>query len=238
VFCSSARKGTGSLRLSVCMYVLLVLMSKEVWNEYYSKKSAVSRFIEYVNERYFSRVFEGNLVRIVGGVRGVHLLEAACGSGVLSARLAKRGAEVTLLDISRNALKIASENLDVHCARGTILKADILKMPMNEGSFDVVWNQGVIEHFDVPEDVVSEMLRVTKKDGYLVIFVPAFLSPLHFVYMFLTAVGRIDLWPFDRQIFYRSGYLKKVMEKAGCRGVKVRRIWASFGFSLVGYAKR
>lgn len=213
-------------------------MSKEVWNEYYSKKSSVSKFIEYVNEKYFSRVFENNLMSVVGDVKRLYILEAACGSGILSMRLAKKGARVVLLDISENALKIAFENLEKHYARGSVLKADILRMPMHCGSFDVVWNQGVIEHFDEPVDVVSEMLRMTKRRGYLVIFVPAFLSPLHFVYMFLIAVGRIDLWPFDRQIFYRTSYLKQVMECAGCKDVKVRRIWASFGFSLVGYARK
>lgn len=219
-------------------HVLLVLMSKDVWDEYYSKRNVVSRFIEYVNERYFSRVFERYLVKILGNVQGLRILEAACGSGVLSARLSTRGAQITLLDISENALKIACANLGEGCASGSVLKADILKIPADDGSFDVVWNQGVIEHFDEPENVVSEMLRVLKKKGAIVIFVPAFLSPLHFVYMFLTAVGRMDLWPFDRQIFYRKSYLEEVMEMAGCRDVRVRRIWASFGFSLVGYARK
>lgn len=210
-------------------------MSKNVWNEYYSKKSIASKVIEHVNESYFSRMFEVRILHIIGGAKGKFVMEAACGSGILSLRLAQKGAKVTVLDISENALKTARQNLNKHCEKSGIIKADILKMPFDDNMFDVVWNQGVIEHFAEPENVVAEMYRATKKGGYIVIFVPAHLSSLHFIYKILERTNRMDLWPFDRQMFYKKCYLKNVMERAGCRDVTVKKIVASFGFSIMGY---
>jgi SAM-dependent methyltransferase len=53
--------------------------------------------------------------------------------------------------------------------------ASILDMPMEDNTYDVTWNGGVIEHFEEAEQAraVSEMLRVTKPEGKVIIMVPS-----------------------------------------------------------------
>jgi|ETNmetMinimDraft_11_1059920.scaffolds.fasta_scaffold38945_2 2-polyprenyl-3-methyl-5-hydroxy-6-metoxy-1,4-benzoquinol methylase len=209
----------------------------EKWNSYYSKKSLVSRVIEWIIELYFSRAFEKDFKRITKNLKG-KIIEPGCGSGLMSSRLAKQGYEVTVLDITENALKTARSNFIKNKTNGEFVKADIFKMPFESETFDIVWNQGVIEHFDDIKGVVKEMNRLVKKDGYLVIFVPAYNSPLHLIYRILTILNLKKLWPFDDQIFFKKKQLFNVMKASGVDPVRVRRVKGSLFFSLVSYSRK
>jgi ubiquinone/menaquinone biosynthesis C-methylase UbiE len=112
-------------------------------------------------------------------------------------------------------------------------------MPFKKNSFDVVWNQGVLEHFKNPVPAMKEMYRVTKNGGYVIIYIPAFLSPLHLVWIFLSAFGLKKLWPFDEQDFYTRKQFKEFMRISGFKDFKIKRLWIkSLGFSQVGYVKK
>ena len=70
-----------------------------------------------------------------------------------SLHLAENGFRVTGVDWSRNGL-LAGRNL--YRREGLELdpvRADIRALPFRDGSFDFVWNAGVLEHFH-DEDVV------------------------------------------------------------------------------------
>lgn len=207
------------------------------WNSYYSKKSLTSRLIELIFESYFSGVFENELKRITKNLKG-KIIEPGCGSGIVSSRLAKQGYEVTVLDIAENALKTARSNFIKNKAKGTFVKGDILKMPFESETFDIVWNQGVIEHFDNTQGVIKEMNRIVKRNGYLVIFVPAHNSLLHLIYRILAFLNLKGLWPFDDQIFFKKKQLLNAMKSANVKHAEVRRVKGSLFFSLVGYSKK
>ena len=211
--------------------------SIDKWDSYYSKKGILSKIIESFMELYFSRVFERDLKRITKHTKG-KIIEPGSGSGIISARLAKQGYDVTILDLSENALKIAEKNFTKIKVKGDFVKGDIFDMPFEPETFDIAWNQGVIEHFDDIEDVVRKMDVLVKKNGYLVIFVPAYNSPLHLVYQVLSLLNLKSIWPFDDQIFFKKKQLINVMEGAGVRSVNVRRVKGSLRFSLVGYSKK
>jgi len=213
-------------------------MGKEKWDIYYTKKSPIVKFIEFVNEIYFSKIFELSFRSIVKSLNRKKILEAACGSGIMSSRIAKQGAAVTLLDISVNALNIAKYNFNKAGVSAEFIRGDILNMPFKNETYDIVWNQGVLEHFDNPEKVLKEMGRVTKKGGFIIAYVPAFFSPLHFIYLFLNLIKHKELWPFDEQIFFKKSQLKSAFEKAGFKNIKIYRLPLSIGFSMVGYCRK
>jgi 2-polyprenyl-3-methyl-5-hydroxy-6-metoxy-1,4-benzoquinol methylase len=207
------------------------------WEEYYHKKNFVARLIDVFITGYFSKVFERDLKHIIGIKRG-KILEPGCGSGIMSARLAKSGYDITVMDLSKNALNTAKVNFGKIGAKGYFVEGDIFKMPFKKESFDVVWNQGVIEHFDDVPLVVKKMNALVKNSGYLILYVPAHNSPLHLVYRILSALNLKRLWPFDDQIFFRKEELKAVMLKAGIKDPVVRSVPWNFFFSVVGYAKK
>ena len=116
-------------------------------------------------------------------------------------------------------------------------------MPIKDEQFDIVFNQGVMEHFRLAKmdasTGVKEMMRVLKKDGTLVVLVPAYFSPLFLVYKFFKLFNLIDKhWPYTDQDFLHKNELYSMMENAGCKNITVRRLWSSFFFSMIGYCKK
>jgi len=82
----------------------------------------------------------------------------------MSSRLAKQGYEVTVLDITENALKTARSNFIKNKTNGEFVKADIFKMPFESETFDIVWNQGVIEHFDdIKGPILTKLIEETNE---------------------------------------------------------------------------
>ena len=215
--------------------------SNAKWDIYYAKykkKAFVISLVEWVNKNYFIPVFMDELYKLVRKKEGLTILEPGCGSGLMSSYLAKKNI-VTVLDISEIALCVAKDNFNNKNARGEFVLGDLHNMSFRDDSFDVVWNQGVLEHFKDPTAAIKEMIRVTKRGGYIIIFIPAFLSPLHFIYFFLALCGLKNLWPFEEQEFFPAKTFKRFMRQAGCRNTEIKRLWfKSIGFSQVGYCQK
>ena len=81
------------------------------------------------------------------------ILEAGSGTGGLSQQLAKAGADVFVLDIVPACLQAARRK---GAAPGTLqgVVGDLFHCPFPDGAFDVVFNSGVMEHFE-PDDLLA-----------------------------------------------------------------------------------
>lgn len=210
-------------------------MRVEKWEQYYQKGGVIVNLIERINQFYFTKIFEKGLCPSDSSL----ILEPGCGSGLTSARLVEKGHKVFVLDISENALKTARQNFVKFNAPFFGVRADICHMPFKDSLFDMVWNQGVIEHFNNPEVVVREMFRLVKQNGKLVLYVPAFLSFLHIIYFCLNALKLDKLWPFDKQIFFKKSSLRHSMKLAGCNNILIKRmVFSTFNLSLKGVCKK
>src|SRR5947207_2563044 len=84
---------------------------------------------------------------------GAAILEAGVGSGWFSVAFALRGHRVTALDIAPEALenttRLASqvERLSGAKLHITTVCADLERLPLPPDSFDLVFNEGVVEHW-------------------------------------------------------------------------------------------
>ena len=96
------------------------------------------------------------------------VLECACGTGLLSAVIAPRCRRLTATDFSEKMLKKAEKN----CASFRTIRfaqADITALPFPDSSFDKVVAGNVIHLLDNPLTALSELNRVCKDGGMLVI---------------------------------------------------------------------
>lgn len=96
----------------------------------------------------------------------IKILDAGCGTGLVGGALAKLGAKtINGIDLSPGMLKQAG-NLHVY----TNLDTTDLSKPLEEetDSFDVVTCIGTLTHAHVGPEVLSEFVRVVKKDGWIV----------------------------------------------------------------------
>ena len=135
----------------------------------------LQRYVSLTGGTSISRHNLKTVLSILGQVEGKSILDAGCGTGLNSLPLAARGADVTLLDIAPEALAIAKTYFTARQLKAKYVEGSIFAMPFPDHSFDVVWNTGVIEHFepDVRKKAVTEMLRVMKPDGVFLTLNPS-----------------------------------------------------------------
>ena len=118
--------------------------------------------------------------KAVKGLNG-NVLDVACGTGDMVIELAKRGCMVTGIDLSEEMLSIArhkcrdvpwhvSTDAAVETCHGTSLQVgDAEALPFADGTFDAVTCAFGVRNFVHLEQGLSEMLRVLKPGGTMVI---------------------------------------------------------------------
>lgn len=99
------------------------------------------------------------------------ILDAGCGTGALLKLIENTNPESKLfgIDLSTICCSIAQNK-----SKAQILVGSIEKLPFPDNKFDIVICLDVLEYFSDPRTAISELVRVLKKDGTLVINVPAF----------------------------------------------------------------
>ena len=98
-------------------------------------------------------------------------LEVGCGRGSLSAYFADEGWDCSLLDLSEAAIQQARQAFHANGFKATFDIGDCLNLPYSEGTFDMVFSIGLLEHFKNFEKVISEQFRVLAPDGLFIGYV-------------------------------------------------------------------
>lgn len=93
------------------------------------------------------------------------VLDVACGTGDMVVALAKRGCTVTGIDLSKEMLDVARHKT----TSATFLLGDAEALPFPDGSFDAVTCAFGVRNFVHLELGLSEMLRVLKPGGRLLV---------------------------------------------------------------------
>jgi len=94
-------------------------------------------------------------------LRGARILDAGCGTGALAVEAAKRGADVTAVDISPTLIGIARERLPEKLGSGRIhfVAGDMLDR--KHGTFDHVVAMDSLIHYSLP-DMVGMLVRLSE----------------------------------------------------------------------------
>lgn len=178
------------------------------------------------------------LVSLLNAVTGHSALEAGCGSGKFSLSIASYGFHVTAMDYTWPPLKNISQlskALKIGNGRVSFVCGDITAMPFGDSSYDMAFNEGVVEHWlDKGERVavIREMVRVVRPGGLVVIYVPNGGHPFHEKWVRTGYPGYLSAPPMTLYDFKK---LKAEMEEAGLRDVEVDGIMASYSFNQWPY---
>ena len=111
------------------------------------------------------------VLELLGDVRGKRVLDAGCGGGFYSLWLSERGAEVTGVDSSKEMVRIAWEKASKRKLDARFLAGDITDLRIEDASFDLVLSTLVLMNVKDLEKAASELVRVTRDGGYLLISV-------------------------------------------------------------------
>jgi 2-polyprenyl-3-methyl-5-hydroxy-6-metoxy-1,4-benzoquinol methylase len=104
---------------------------------------------------------------------GHRFLEIGCAPGKMLAWVASElRADVSGLDYSARGLATARTLFQALGLTGDLRCEDLQQTTFAEGTFDVVYSAGLIEHFADPREIVNEHLRLVRPGGTAVITVP------------------------------------------------------------------
>lgn len=155
------------------------------------------------------------------------VVEVGAGSGRDSVALARRGARVTVVDYVMSSLGVIREQARAAGVEILCVCADGQRMPFRDRVFDLVFHQGLMEHFRDPLPLVRENYRVLRPGGHCLIDVPQ-------RYHIYTAVKHVliglNRWFAGWETEFSPGELAGVMRSVG---FEVRRIggdWMVPGF--------
>jgi ubiquinone/menaquinone biosynthesis C-methylase UbiE len=136
------------------------------WEEFWQRKQNVQKVYDN-SERIVSHIRD-----IIDDLNGKKILEVGAGTGRDSFLLAEAGAEVTVLDYADNSLFIIKNILHDTPVKLDLIKGDAFQLPFKANSFDLVFHQGLLEHFEEPQLILNENFRILKNNGLLLVDVP------------------------------------------------------------------
>jgi SAM-dependent methyltransferase len=157
-----------------------------------------------------------------GDVTGRRVMEVGAGSGRDLLGLARAGATGVVLDYSPASLAIVKRLAGEQGIPVLLVQADALNMPFRDGTFDVVFHQGLLEHFRDPMPLMRENARVTARGGRVVVDVP---QTFHLYTVMKQVLIALDRWFAGWETQFTPGGLEAVCVRAGLRVKRTYGDW-------------
>ena len=156
---------------------------------------------------------------------GRRALDVGCGEGAFAAELAAAGAEVVGVDVAEEPLRRARAR---HPGLDLRLLAAETGWELPDSSFDLVWAGEVIEHVADTTGWLSELRRVLRSGGSLVLSTPS----VGWRELLAAALsGRAFAERFDPRAdhlrFYSAATLRGLLEDFGFQEIEISRLAGS-----------
>ncbi|MBU3912630.1 MAG: methyltransferase domain-containing protein [Nanoarchaeota archaeon] len=146
-----------------------------------------------------------------GSFSNLEVIEVGAGSGTNSILFAKRGAKVTILDYSKQALKRSKEFFKRNNCEAEFILADALKLPKKlKGKYDVAMSFGLAEHFQDTEriKVIKSHMDLMGSRGIVLISVPNKINPPYRIHKFI--MESLGFWKFGEEYPFSRQEFKKI----------------------------
>jgi len=99
-----------------------------------------------------------------------YVLDVACGPGILSAAIAKAAREVVAFDLTPEMLKKAAQRCgEAGVGNVSFREGNAAELPFANSTFDAAVTRLSVHHFQRPDRVMSEIFRVLRPGGRLVV---------------------------------------------------------------------
>ena len=196
----------------------------ESWKPFYRKgnlswydpKKADRNFVQRFSEsEWITRLLALSEIPLQG-----RILEAGCGTGMYSVALSLLGYRLEAFDYNEEALQIA-EDLAGRVFQGEspvkFYQNNLLKMTAGSNTYDLVFNQAVLEYFNDPSDrkkIYREMARAAKPGGAVAVMVQHTAHPFRKFWEKMGWRGYADQPPVT---LLDAKTLKNELEEAGLR---------------------
>ncbi|EKE16384.1 MAG: S-adenosylmethionine (SAM)-dependent methyltransferase [uncultured bacterium] len=192
----------------------------EFWDEQSIIKELKKHIESARNERFVSNI----TAKFIKPDKTKKILEGGCGRGHFVYSLKYNGYDAYGVDFAKETIKkinLVMPDLKVNIG-------DVRHLDFPDNFFDGYWSLGVIEHFfEGYDEILSEMKRVIKKNGYLFLTFPH-MSFLRKLKMKMGLYPPFNANVFDMNLFYHFALdpakVKSDLEKLGFRMVYSRQL--------------
>jgi len=103
--------------------------------------------------------------RIAAAHPGGKLLEVGCSMGNDTIQFARRGMQVSGVDLTEAAIELINKRFALYGLSGDFRVADAEKLPFADATFDAVYSFGVLHHTPDTAGSIEEVRRVLKPGG-------------------------------------------------------------------------
>lgn len=195
----------------------------EHWQRFWDQAEAIDLDEVYDND--------GRLVREItrllgleqrGDLVGVRILEVGAGSGRDAVALARAGAEVVTLDYVGGSLDLTAKAAAQSAVTVHPVCGDGLGSPFADGTFDVVFHQGLLEHFRDPGPLLRDNIRILRPGGCLVVDVP---QTFHYYTLGKQILIALNRWFAGWETQFTVGQLERLMAAEGLDHVRSYGDW-------------
>lgn len=170
--------------------------------------------------------FEQTFIQVLGMeiCQSGRFIDVGCGGGILTEALARRGYQITGLDISEGALRAARRHAATSGVKVEYRRSSAYHLGIKTESVEGVIASDVFEHLHDFARAVSEMARVLKLGGVL-----AFDTVNRTWWSFLGGIWVLEKWlhllpphTHDWRMFITPGELKTVLANFGLEVREIR----------------
>jgi 2-polyprenyl-3-methyl-5-hydroxy-6-metoxy-1,4-benzoquinol methylase len=169
-----------------------------------------------------------------GSFSGLRVIEIGAGRGTNALLYAKRGAEVTLLDLSSLALEQAATLFEHYGLQFVPRIGDVFALPDDlQDSFDLSMSFGLCEHFlgEQRLGVIRSHLDLLRPEGVAMLGVPNRWAPAYRLWM--KALKMRGTWPLGTEVPFAASELRALAIEAG--GIPTEPRWGSAVASLIDH---
>ncbi len=154
------------------------------WDKYW-KKDKSNSLMNYLANTYRKIFLSLPMKKMMDAyfAKDGKFLEAGSGSATDTYYYNKEQRYMVALDLSREALKVASKQKNIDEVR----QGDIRNLPFKANSLDGIWNLGVMEHLST-EDIdstLAEFHRVLNRNGRIILLWPAKYNLINIFFSFM-----------------------------------------------------
>lgn len=183
---------------------------KAAWDSYWDKKFLqkvlnIGRRTEI--SLYLSTILEPYL-------KVNSFCEIGSGTGLILSEVAKTAKEVVAIDYSKKSLETIEKNFkELGVTNYRIFERDIRNLTEFNEKFDVVFSNGLVEHFQEPYKAIEAHLHLTQPGGVVVILVPYFYSFKNTWFNLTDNKLLKRFWPWTEQYFFTPRSLMDEFKK-------------------------
>lgn len=127
---------------------------------YYDRLRELNESVAVSNELHEYESFAGRKV-----------LDVGCGNGYVVSRYAAAGAIASGVDVTETAVQLTQRRLELMGLEADIRVASAEDLPFEDATFDCVSSMGVVHHTPDTPRAISEIHRVLKPGGRLILMV-------------------------------------------------------------------